>query len=52
MEKNMFAFDPAHRTYETRWATYWIMTDYGWREFQVPYQAITGWKRPAIKEAA
>jgi pyridoxine/pyridoxamine 5'-phosphate oxidase len=46
----MFSFLPENRILETRFATYDIMTPQGWGSFQIPYQVITGWKRPTIKE--
>jgi hypothetical protein len=50
-EKSLFTFRPENRIIETRWATYWIMSEFGWRQFQVPFQSITGWKEPKIREA-
>ena len=49
-EKNMFSFLPENRILETRFATYDVMTEQGWGSFQIPYQVITGWKEPSIRE--
>jgi hypothetical protein len=50
-EKSLFNFRPDNRIIETRFSTYDIMTDQGWGSFQIPYQVITGWKEPKIREA-
>ena len=52
MEKNMFHFRPENRTIETRFATYDIMTESGWQQFQIPFQTITGWTIPVIDHDA
>jgi hypothetical protein len=51
MEKNMFNFRPENRIIETRYAEYAIMGEHGWYTLLVPFQTITGWKEPKIKEA-
>ena len=49
-EKSMFSYDKKNRIIETRYATYSIMTEYGWQQFQVPFKAITGWNMPVVRE--
>jgi hypothetical protein len=50
IEKNAFAFRPENRVIETCYATYIIKTAYGWQNFQLPFQSITGWNMPKLKE--
>jgi len=51
MENDMFAYHPDYRIIETRTETMPIKTATGWDTISFKHEVITGWKRPAIKEA-